>query len=78
MNRLMLVFVAAAMTGCIGATQAGTPPPGGAGRSECRMGSDGQQYCGYNCRMGSNGQFYCASRPDGQCALNSDGTFTCP
>ena len=51
---------------------AGGPPP------ECKMGSDGQQYCGYNCKMGSNGRFYCASRPDGQCALNADGTFACP
>jgi hypothetical protein len=50
----------------------GGPPP------ECRMGSDGQQTCGYNCRMGSNGRMYCASRPDGQCAFNSNGTFTCP
>ena len=40
------------------------------------MGSDGQQTCGYNCRMGSNGHFYCSSRPDGRCAMNSDGTFT--
>ena len=54
------------------AAPAGGPPP------ECKMGSDGQQYCGYNCKMGSNGRFYCASRPDGQCAMNSDGTFTCP
>jgi hypothetical protein len=46
---------------------------------ECRMGSHGQNVCGYNCRMGSNGRFfYCASRPDGRCAMNSDGTFTCP
>jgi hypothetical protein len=46
--------------------------------TECRMGSDGINTCGYNCRMGSNGHFYCASRPDGQCAFNADGTFTCP
>ncbi|MGC4121091.1 MAG: hypothetical protein QM765_42240 [Myxococcales bacterium] len=45
---------------------------------ECRMGSDGTNVCGYNCRMGSNGRFYCASTPDGQCAFNSNGTFTCP
>ncbi len=48
------------------------PPP------ECRMGSDGTQVCGYNCRLGSNGRYYCASIPDGHCALNSDGTFSCP
>jgi hypothetical protein len=60
------------LAGPAGAPPPGSPPP------ECRMGSDGQQYCGYNCRMGSNGRFYCASRPDGQCALNSDGTFACP
>lgn len=55
-----------------GGGSVGGPPP------ECRMGSDGQQTCGYNCRMGSNGRFYCASRSDGQCAFNSNGTFTCP
>lgn len=45
---------------------------------ECRMGTDGRQVCGYNCRMGTNGRMYCASRPDGQCAMSSDGTFSCP
>jgi len=55
-----------------GGSGSGGPPP------ECRMGSDGQQTCGYNCRMGSNGHFYCASRADGQCAFNSNGTYTCP
>jgi hypothetical protein len=50
----------------------GGPPP------ECRMGTDGRQVCGHNCRMGTNGRMYCASRPDGQCAMNTDGTFTCP
>ncbi|MFZ5446355.1 MAG: hypothetical protein ACOZQL_40585 [Myxococcota bacterium] len=48
------------------------PPP------ECRMGTDGRQTCGYNCRMGTNGRMYCASRPDGQCAMNTNGTFSCP
>lgn len=42
------------------------------------MGTDGRQVCGYNCRMGTNGRMYCASRPDGQCAMSSDGTFSCP
>jgi len=46
--------------------------------AECKMGSDGKQYCGYNCQLGSDGRFYCASRPDGRCALNADGSFTCP
>jgi hypothetical protein len=46
--------------------------------TECRMGTDGINTCGYNCRMGTNGHFYCATRPDGQCAFNTDGTFTCP
>jgi len=61
---------------CSGAPSVGTygggPPP------ECRMGTDGVNTCGYNCRMGTDGHFYCASRPDGRCAFNSDGTFTCP
>jgi hypothetical protein len=47
-------------------------------KPECRMGSDGVNTCGYNCRMGSNGHFYCSSVPNGQCAFNSDGTFSCP
>lgn len=54
------------------ASRAGEPEP------ECRMGTNGRQTCGYNCRMGTNGQFYCASRPDGRCAMNTDGTFSCP
>lgn len=45
---------------------------------ECRMGTDGRNACGFNCRMGTNGKIYCASRPDGRCAFNTDGTFTCP
>jgi hypothetical protein len=55
-----------------GAVFLGGPKP------ECRMGSHGRQTCGYNCRLGSRGSFYCASRPDGQCAMNSDGSWTCP
>ena len=46
--------------------------------TECRMGSDGQNACGYNCKLGSNGHFYCSSVPGGRCALNSDGTWSCP
>jgi hypothetical protein len=42
------------------------------------MGSDGINSCGYNCRMGSDGHFYCATVPNGQCALNSNGTYSCP
>ncbi len=51
---------------------AGAPPP------ECRMSSRGQNRCGYHCEYGSNGEVYCASRPDGHCAMNSDGTWSCP
>ena len=46
--------------------------------AECRMGTDGRQVCGYNCKMGTNGRMYCASVPNGRCAMNTDGTFTCP
>jgi hypothetical protein len=49
----------------------------GSKEPECKMGSDGRQTCGYNCKLSSNGHWYCASRPDGKCALNSDGTYTC-
>ncbi len=45
---------------------------------ECRMGTNGQNTCGYNCQMGTNGRFYCASTPQGRCAMNTNGTFTCP
>lgn len=51
--------------------RADDPPP------ECRMGTDGKNTCGYNCRMGTNGRYYCASTPNGRCAMNTDGTFTC-
>lgn len=54
-----------------GLAPAGPPP-------ECKMSSRGVNTCGYNCRHGSRGDVYCASRPDGQCALNSDGTWSCP
>ena len=45
---------------------------------ECKMGSDGMNACGYNCKLGSNGKAYCSSVPNGACAQNADGTFTCP
>jgi TPR repeat protein len=51
---------------------AGMPPP------ECKMGADGRKVCGYNCRMGSNGRMYCSRTPNGKCAFNADGTFSCP
>ncbi|MDX2010469.1 MAG: hypothetical protein SFW67_09780 [Myxococcaceae bacterium] len=47
-------------------------------KPECRMGTDGVNECGYNCRMGTNGRMYCASVPNGECAFNSNGTYTCP
>lgn len=52
-------------------TAATTPPT-------CMMGSNGLNACGYNCRLGSNGRAYCSTRPDATCAMNSDGSFTCP
>lgn len=45
--------------------------------TKCHLNSDGSQTCGYNCRLGSNGYHYCASTPDGRCALNSNGTWSC-
>ena len=57
---------------------ADSPASGGGTAPECRMGSDGSNTCGYNCRMGSNGHFYCSSVPDGSCAFNSNGTWSCP
>jgi hypothetical protein len=54
-----------------GANAGGLPP-------ECKAGSDGIKVCGYNCKAGTNGRMYCATRPEGQCSQNGDGTFTCP
>lgn len=56
--------------------EAPAPPPRSA-KSECRMGSDGRQACGYNCMIGSDGVSACADTPDGRCALGSDGHVTC-
>ncbi len=54
------------------------PPPAAPGAPECKMGSNGQNTCGYNCKLGSDGSWYCASKPEHQCALNASGTWTCP
>lgn len=53
-------------------------PMAGGPSPECRHGSDGMATCGFNCRLGSGGSWFCATRPDGRCAMNSDGTWTCP
>jgi hypothetical protein len=45
--------------------------------AQCHLNSDGSQSCGYNCKFGSDGHHYCASTPNGRCAFNSDGTWTC-
>jgi hypothetical protein len=45
---------------------------------QCLVGADGMNSCGYNCRMGGDGHQYCSSVPDGRCALNADGTMSCP
>lgn len=54
------------------------PPAPNAPAPTCRLNSDGSNSCGYNCSLGSNGHFYCSSVPNGRCALNADGTFSCP
>lgn len=68
--------------GCCGggAVVVGAPANGAVSTqpTECRMGTDGMNSCGYNCQLGSNGHFYCASIPGGRCAFNSDGTWSCP
>jgi hypothetical protein len=56
--------------GASGGYQPGVKP-------ECRMGTDGRNTCGYHCQMGTNGHIYCASSPDGTCAMNTNGTWTC-
>ena len=63
--------VTCSQVGGYGAPPAAPPP-------QCLMSSDGTNVCGYNCRHASNGQVSCASRPDAQCAFNSDGTLSCP
>ena len=71
----LLVFLATA-AGC---ADTGVPPPANAAPApECRMSSNGTNVCGYNCQYASNGDVSCASRPDGHCAFNSDGSLTCP
>jgi hypothetical protein len=50
----------------------------GGPKPECKMSSRGRNTCGYNCKHGSNGEVYCASTPNGRCALNSDGSWSCP
>jgi hypothetical protein len=73
------------MSGYQAATQGGratvtiaTPGYAVAPPTQCMLGSDGYNTCGYNCRLGSNGHAYCSSVANGHCALNSDGTFSCP
>jgi len=53
-------------------------PAAAPGQPECKMGSRGNQTCGYNCKLGADGDWYCASKPEGQCALNATGSWTCP
>jgi hypothetical protein len=48
------------------------PPP------KCEMGADGVNSCGYNCELGADGHEYCSSVPNGKCALNADGSWSCP
>jgi hypothetical protein len=75
-----LVAVSALVLAC-NANYTATPAPatpGAPAAPECKMGSDGNQTCGYNCKLGSDGHWYCASKPEGQCALNASGSWTCP
>jgi hypothetical protein len=70
-----LLSLVVILAGCaVPASPAASTP----GAPECKMGSRGNQTCGYNCKLGSDGDWYCASRPDGQCALNATGSWTCP
>jgi len=55
-----------------GAGAAAAPPP------TCKTSANGMKACGYNCQFGANGNVYCASRPDGRCQMNADGSFSCP
>jgi len=55
-----------------GGGAAAPPPP------TCKTSANGSQACGYNCQFGANGNVYCASRPDGRCQMNADGSFSCP
>lgn len=53
------------------------PPPVAAPTPECKMGSDGNNVCGYHCQMGSDGKVACADTPDGKCSMSSNGRITC-
>lgn len=46
-------------------------------RPECKLNSDGTNTCGYDCHFGSSGRWFCASSPNGVCAFNADGSWTC-
>jgi hypothetical protein len=64
------------LLGCNGAGAA-APALSTDGGTECKLNPDGTQTCGYNCKLGS-GRWYCATTPDGQCALQASGSWTCP
>lgn len=74
---VLFSFAALVVVGC-GPQPAAAEPAGAPANPECKMGSNGQQTCGYNCKLGSAGSWYCASTPEGKCALNANGTWTCP
>ena len=73
--RFAILALLVAGLGCEAPTN---KPASSPGAPECKTGSRGQKTCGYNCKLGSDGDWYCASRPDGQCALNATGSWTCP
>lgn len=79
----LLLWIALGCSATANSAQTGTGAEGttqstaSAEEPECKMGSNGQNVCGYHCEMGSNGRVYCADTPDGKCSFNSDGTYTC-
>ena len=53
------------------------PPPRRSAKSQCLVGKNGRQACGYNCMLGNDGIAACADMPEGDCVQNPDGHVTC-
>ncbi|MFL5318120.1 MAG: hypothetical protein ACJ790_00590 [Myxococcaceae bacterium] len=45
--------------------------------SNCRIGPDGAQVCGYDCKRDASGAFKCAHTPDGVCETDENGRVAC-
>jgi len=44
---------------------------------QCRLGSNGRHYCGYDCQPDPRGRWSCSSVPSGQCVATTSGDRNC-